>query len=129
MQRRQSHFEDVASTDLTAFERYALQAVAQTLGPEDRRAFEQQISAAKVVSRQNTIVGFYTEVEVDRERSLPATINKAGVAFEVEGVPSGMGVVLWDDNGFLKTIEGFTYGDEELPDVPLAELMALRSVS
>ncbi len=51
-----------------------------------------------------------------------------GGYFEVEGLEHGMSVVLWDDEGYLATIEGFTYEDDPLAGRDLATLKFIKLV-
>ncbi len=111
----------------TDFERKSLDCIA-ALFEQDEGAFRDQIAAAKVVDRINTIVGFYTRVEVDRAMCRPLEISYKGAHFEVKGVEHGLGVVLWGADGFLDTIEGFTYTDDPLKNVDLSGLHFVRLV-
>ncbi len=109
----------------TDFETQALNSIA-ALFETDAAAFRQQIASARVIDRINTIVGFYTRVVVDRSNCQPLSIRGKGGHFEVEGVDLGMGIVLWDDEGYLDQIEGFTYTDDPLARVDLAGLKFVR---
>jgi hypothetical protein len=109
----------------TDFETQSLNSIA-ALFETDAAAFRQQITSARVIDRINTIVGFYTRVVVDRSNCQPLSIRGKGAHFEVEGVDLGMGIVLWDDEGYLNQIEGFTYSDDPLARIDLAELKFVR---
>lgn len=111
--------------DFTDFERKALDSIAPLFEGAEA-AFRQHVSTARVTDRINTIVGFYTRVEVDRAVCQPLPIRTKGGHFEVEGIEHGMGVVLWDDDGFLDQIEGFTYGEDQLAGRALDELRFVR---
>lgn len=106
---------------LTNFERRALNAIAEGFGP-DASDFRRQIDACRVVDRVNTIVGFYTRTVVDRAVTLPLTITHRSAHFEVPGTRYGMMIVLWGDDGYLSTIEGTTYGDDDLGGKYLVDL-------
>ncbi|CAN5509390.1 hypothetical protein BH10PSE4_BH10PSE4_28460 [soil metagenome] len=105
----------------TALELRALDCLAPMFG-DDEAEFRRQVSAGEVVDRINTIVGFYTRVVVDRSLCRPLPIRFKGGHFEVGGIEHGMGVVLWDDDGYLETVKGFTYDDDPLLGRDLAEL-------
>ncbi|MEW5686253.1 MAG: hypothetical protein AB1942_15160 [Pseudomonadota bacterium] len=105
----------------TDFEQRALEDLAAAFGPQ-AGTFREQLAAARVVDRVNTKVGFYTRVVVDRFRCRPLHIRAKGGHFEVEGLSLGMGLVLWEHDGYLATIEGYTYDDLPLEGVELASL-------
>lgn len=105
----------------TDFEARALDCLAGMFGP-DADEFRKQVSASRVVDRVNTIVGFYTRVVVDRSATRPLAVSFKGGHFEVPGIDHGMGVVLWGEDGYLETIEGFTYDDDPLAGQDLSDL-------
>lgn len=111
----------------TDFEQRALEHTASLLG-DNADAFREQVAAAEVVDRINTIVGFYTRVRVNRAKCSPVPLRHQGAHFEVEGVEHGVGIVLWDtdDDGYLATIEGWTVGENPLAGVDLANLKLVR---
>jgi hypothetical protein len=112
---------------LTAFEQQALESISG-LFDEDAAAFRDQIASARVIDRINTIVGFYTRVVVDRSKCRPLNVRAKGGHFEVEGIENGMGVVLWDADGYLETIEGFSYDNDPLAGRDLATLKFIKLV-
>jgi hypothetical protein len=112
---------------LTAFEQRALESIA-VLFDADADAFRDQIASLQVIDRINTVVGFYTRVVVDRSKCRPLNIRAKGGHFDVEGIEHGVGVVLWDDDGYLETIEGFTYDDDPLAARDLATLKFIELV-
>ncbi|HZZ69035.1 MAG TPA: hypothetical protein VFE18_12755 [Phenylobacterium sp.] len=108
----------------TDFERSALEHIASTLA-DDEAAFRAQIATARVVDRINTDRGFYTRIAVDRAVASPApALNTASAHFEVACFEHGVGVILWDEDrsGYLRTIEGFAYGDSRMGGRDLAGL-------
>jgi hypothetical protein len=56
--------------NFTPFEGGVLECVARKSGPSEQ-IFRQQIAAARVVDRINTIVGFYTRVSIHRAEVSP----------------------------------------------------------
>lgn len=105
----------------TNFEARALDCLASMFGA-DAKEFRKQVNASKVVDRVNTIVGFYTRVVVDRSACRPLPVRLKSGHFEVAGIEHGIGVVLWDEDGYLETIEGFTYDDNTLAGRDLSDL-------
>ncbi len=105
----------------TRFEAQALAVIAQFFGVQEE-SFLQQVSCAKVLHRINTIAGFYTDVMVDRTKCQPINFEHRGALFNVENVENGVGVVLWDRDGYLELIEGYTIGDSQLENLKLSDL-------
>lgn len=113
--------------ELTNFERQALRDIA-ALFESEADDFLGQVASARVVDRVNTGVGFYTRVIVDRSLCKPLPVRAKGGHFEVEGLSLGLGVVLWDDEGYLRTIEGYTYEESPLEARNLSGLKYCRLV-
>jgi len=113
--------------ELTDFEHQALRDIAE-LFESGANDFLSQVAFARVVDRVNTSVGFYTRVAVDRALCRPLPINRKGAHFEVAGLSLGLGIVLWDDGGYLRTIEGYTCEDSPLEGRALASLTYRRLV-
>lgn len=107
--------------ELTNFERRTLSVIAKLFGP-DEPAFLQQVEAAKVVDRINTVVGFYTRISMDRAALTALQITHKGAHFEVPGTRYGMLVTLWDEDGYLSEIEGVTYGEDDMGGQELTDL-------
>jgi hypothetical protein len=105
----------------TEFELRALDCIASMFGDEEGE-FRKQVASSVVTDRINTLVGFYTRVVVDRSACRPLPIQFKGGHFEVDAVEHGVGVVLWDEDGYLETIEGFTYDEDPLRGRELADL-------
>lgn len=86
----------------------------------DRAALEAQLSTAMVSSRENTGAGFYTRFEIQPGKS-PAVAGermRSGPNARVEGLEHGMGFILWLENGYATTLEGYSFG-ESTSAVPL----------
>ncbi|MGI6161068.1 MAG: hypothetical protein ACOYJD_03465 [Christensenellales bacterium] len=76
-----------------------------------------QYKNAKVVSREFTGVGFYTNFMVSNENlRLKDNFNveMGNVQAELDGLKYGAGFVLFIRDGFIKSLEGYTY-DEPWP--------------
>ena len=109
---------------LTAFEEAALEAISLLFG-KDAEKFLAQVSASKVIDRINTAHGFYTRVSVDRANVQPVDLERKGGSFEVEGIEHGLGLLLCGEDGYLETIEGYSYGGDPLLGRTLADLKFL----
>jgi len=107
--------------DFTDFEVRVLDCLAALFG-KDEAAFREQVAVAKVVDRINTIHGFYTRVAIDRAACRPLEVQYKGGSFDIEGFEHGLGVVLWDEDGYLSQIEGFGYSSDMFADIDLAKL-------
>ncbi|MGV3577513.1 hypothetical protein [Brevundimonas sp.] len=107
--------------ELTDFERRTLSVIAKLFGPNEA-AFLQQVEAARVTDRIDTVVGFYTRIAMDRATVTALPITHKGAHFEVPGTRYGMLVTLWDDDGYLAQIEGVTYGEDDMGGQKLADL-------
>jgi hypothetical protein len=109
----------------TEFEAKALEAIAELFG-DKADEFRQQVARGEVIDRINTIHGFYTRVRIGRGESRPVEIAHQGGHFAVEGLQHGVGVTVWGDDGYLETIEGYTYDYGGLEGWQLSELKLLR---
>ena len=119
----------------TAFEAGVLECIARRAGAYEQ-IFRQQLAAARVVDRVNTIVGFYTRVVIDRSHTPPLT----DIPDDIRGAQTELAEANWGlvflpryRDGFLDDIEGcLNYTGEELDtdtleDKALGEL-TLRAV-
>ena len=111
--------------ELTDFERRALESMAPQLG-QHAQAFLKQVASANVIDRINTLVGFYTRVNVDRVKCSPVPLREKGAHFEVGGMENGIGVLIWDVDGYLETIEGWTVDKDTTEGVDLADLKFIQ---
>jgi hypothetical protein len=110
--------------EFTAFEGAALKAISPLVGC-DAENFLAQVNSSLVIDRINTAHGFYTRVSVDRAEVQPVALEGKGGSFEVEGIEHGIGLLLWGDDGYLETIEGYSYGGDPLLGRTLADLKFL----
>jgi hypothetical protein len=73
----------------------------------------QQVEHSRVARRELTGAGFFTELAVDR--SVPAaqvaqrTIRLRDVEADLEGLEHGAGFILLVEDGFLRSLEGYSY--------------------
>jgi hypothetical protein len=96
----------------TLLEETVLRAIFETY-PVDSAALHTQLSTAKVLRRENTGAGFYTDITVDRTSS-PAIGSerlRAGPTVRVKGLDHGMGFILWLREGYAHQLEGYSYGE------------------
>ena len=96
----------------TLLEETVLRAISETY-PVDRAALRRQLSTGKVLRRENTGAGFYTDFSVDRALS-PAIGGerlRAGPAVRVKGLDHGMGFILWLREGYAHQLEGYSFGE------------------
>jgi hypothetical protein len=76
-----------------------------------------QYEVAKILDRQFTGYGFFTDFEImDKSLRIPDNMNRevGNTQAVIEGLKLGVGFVLYIRNGFIKTLEGYTY-DEPWP--------------
>jgi len=107
--------------DLTDFETQVLHEIAPLFGANEA-LFRQQVENCQVTDRVNTGSGFYTRLTLDRSSCQPLSYNQQGGHFHVDAVAHGLGIVLWDKDGYLETIEGYTMGEVSLKDMRLSSL-------
>ena len=120
----------------TKLEAAVLDLVCKTdgrqLSVDDRRVLSTFLSTAKLVERDNTGHGFYTVFEVDRRAAArlenlsmidAPTMNMVGL-----GDGNCLGFILWAEDGYPTTPEGFQYGDlaGETVDLHNFDLTELR---
>ena len=82
-------------------------------------ALRDQFKAAVIISREFTGVGFFSRIAVpDYVERLSGRKNLeiGDVIGHLAGLKHEVGFVLFVRDGALKTLEGFTYGEERWPD-------------
>lgn len=103
---------------LTALERAVLSALLSADHPV-MAALRTQANAAYVIARDFTGHGFFARFGVPsqgRAASVrPGVLDPGDVSASVQGLDHGAGIVLFVENGVLRTLEGFAY-DEPWPD-------------
>ncbi|MFP1132127.1 hypothetical protein [Asticcacaulis sp. W401b] len=112
--------------DFTPFESYVLQELASEFESHEH-VFREQLRHAQVIDRINTGAGFYTRVKIEPSSCPALSYRQQGSHFDVADVEHGIGIVLWGDEGYLDTIEGYTYGDVSLVGRELSGLHILAS--
>jgi hypothetical protein len=110
--------------DFTHLERAILDAICDSQG-EGADSLRSLLSDARPLERDNTGHGFYTTLEVGRDR--PALAAKPGlldgpIAHMLDmGAGMMMGFILWFDSGYPNCLEGYQYCDNSGDTVDLRE--------
>jgi hypothetical protein len=106
-------------SDFTPLELAVLRAICER-HTVDRRALEQQLSSATVLSRENTGAGFYTRFTVERssDTDIGGERLRRGPAARIDGLKHGMGFILWLTEGYADCLEGYCY-DENTTGIAL----------
>ncbi len=127
-------------TGFTKLEAAVLHLVCETdakqLTTDQRQILKTQLTTATVVERDNTGHGFYTMFEMDRN-AVPrlesvSMIDAPSMSMEGMGDGNIVGFILWAEDGYPTTLEGFQYGDlagqtVDLHDYDLFELRFTES--
>jgi hypothetical protein len=94
----------------TPLERAILEAICER-NPSDRAALDAQLSSAIVRNRENTGAGFFIYLDVNRDASARITGDqkRSGPEANVAGLQRGMGFILWFDDGYASSLEGYSY--------------------
>jgi len=105
-------------TAFTNLEAAVLRLVCETdayLTADQRQVLKSQLTTATVIDRDNTGHGFYTTFEVDRNTAPKLEgvnmIDAPNMTMEGLGNGNSMGFILWAEDGYPTTLEGFQYGD------------------
>ena len=124
-------------TEFTNLEAAVLSLVCETDGKQlsrgQRQLLQTLLATAKVTERDNAGHGFYTTFEVDL--ALPKLEGLGMIdapSMKMDGLGDGtiMGFILWAEDGYPTTLEGFQCGDDAGKDVDLHEydLGQLRAI-
>ena len=94
---------------LWPIERTVLEAAAHDY-PASGDALREQIATAQVANFENTGVGFFSTLEIAREAPpLPDRSPLDAATGSVANIPHGMGFLVFLKDGYVSTIEGYTY--------------------
>jgi hypothetical protein len=120
------HQESPEPLQPTPLELAVIEAICEK-HPDDRSSIEAQLASTKVISRENTGAGFYTDFEVQRSSIIPIASARSkdlryGPQAKIESINHGMGFILWLSDGYLDCLEGYTYDD----DTTALDLINLR---
>jgi hypothetical protein len=97
--------------ELWPIERAILEAAACDY-PASADVLREQIATAQVINFENTGVGFFSTVEVARKaRPLTNDSPLDAATGSIASLPHGMGFLLFLEDGYVSTIEGYTYVD------------------
>jgi hypothetical protein len=98
--------------ELTNFERAVLEKLLAGDEPF-LGGLRRQLRVCTIRERTMTGVRFFVELDVDR--SLASAIDRSGrfgdVDATIEGLDHGAGFVLLIDDGYLRELEGYSYGE------------------
>lgn len=113
---------DVAMTEFVPIEQTAIDAILNEL-IEQRAAIAQQLIGSRVqligsrvMSRENTGGGFFTELEVSMStHRLTHALEPIGqnVHIAVSGLEYGHGMILHFKDGYANLLEGYSVGGED----------------
>ena len=99
------------------FEKIIIEDIIQTY-PEYAEKLARQYGSATVTKRTIDSRGFYTCYEIgDRTASLGdgVDLQLGENQWDINGLQYGSDYILWIKNGFISSLEGFSY-DEPWPD-------------
>jgi hypothetical protein len=96
----------------TALERAALGEICKQQ-TDDRGALEEQLATATVAQRENSGVGFFTHLAVDRTTTPLANARRVvgNIAASIEGFRQPLILLLFIKDGYAEMLEGATVGD------------------
>jgi len=106
---------------MSDFEKFETNVIKQII-TEDSTIAEKlllQYKSAKVIKREFTGVGFYTDFEIQDKSTVILTDFNSELGSLHVTLPElkyGIGFVLFIRNGFISLLEGYTYGEEQWPD-------------
>ena len=97
---------------LTAFEKKLLDALIQ--GDSEEEILRSQLNSATVEKRDYTGVGLYTYIQVEENSARLSKSNRyieetPKAHLEHPDLPNGAGVLLWFKDGYMSTLECYTY--------------------
>jgi len=109
---------DLMPTSLTSFEAEVLSSLVT--GDPEEAALRNQIANAQVVSRKHTGVGLYVNFEVSTGATRLRTSNRyieetPKMHIQHPELEAGAGALLWFKNGWLVTLECYTYAGDKWP--------------
>ncbi len=115
---------------LSPLEREIIEAILKC--QKDIQVCEQlykQYKVASVKKRIFTGVGFYTEFIIN-EKNLAIESNVqmqlGSVYATIEGLECGAGFVLFVENGFIATLEGYSYDEQWPNDAKVGEIFMVK---
>ena len=105
------------NNDLNELERAAMDALVEGTSKQ-ARILQQQVAKLAVSSRKVTQCGFYTNFTQPTSTpslNLRSRIIITGVDGSFQG--TAVGFILFIDRGYIKMLEGFTFGNDRWPDI------------
>ena len=103
----------MSNKDFEQFEKEVMQKIMQE-NPAIETVLRKQYENAKIINREFTGVGFLTTFEVGTKdlqlkEFLDGELGDVQAIFE--GLEHGVGFILFIRNGFIETLEGYTYDE------------------
>jgi hypothetical protein len=91
-------------------------ALSRLLSGEGETAvrLRRQLEKARIIGREFTGSGFFVDFDVDPALALPGAVSLTldNAHADVPGLDGGLGFLLFVRQGLVRTLEGFTYGDQ-----------------
>ena len=100
---------------------YAVLSAFAEKEAEHSSVLREQITCMRVLARENTGHGFYTDLIVVGARAVTAPSPLSAIGASVEGVEPDMGFLLWLNDGKVACLEGYTI-DGDLTGLDLMKL-------
>lgn len=96
----------------TELERAALEAIGRQ-HPDDRAALQAQLAMARVVRRENSGAGFFTDLAIDEAAPRVTSRHRVlgNVGATVDGFDAPLLLMLFMRDGFAEMLEGAACGD------------------
>ena len=112
---------------LSEFEKNLIAALIQ--GDQKEKVIHSQLDGAIVKKRDYTGVGFYTEIQVPKKRERLSKSNRyieetPKVHLEHPKLSDGAGALLWFKDGYVDTLECYTYEGDWPEDESLFTIIA-----
>ena len=108
---------------LTDLEVAALRSIFSET-PELADGLERQLAVAVVTKRENSGVGFFTDLAIPEEAPRVASASVLGYETHahVKGIEHFLGFVLFVRDGRMSLLEGYSFGDDSTTGLDLAAL-------
>ncbi|HEX3863138.1 MAG TPA: hypothetical protein VHY35_15740 [Stellaceae bacterium] len=111
------------TTALNQLERAVLQAVAVQY-PEAAAALQRQFQIATCIKRENTGVGFFTTLAIDRHKAPPVALRSpiGDVYSDVHGLTHPVGFLVFLRDGYATLLEGYTVAGDSTVDMAFDQI-------
>ena len=104
--------ENNKTMNLNSFEINLIKVLIQ--GDSEERTLLSQLDTAKVINREYNGVGLYTDIQVSQDSNRLSKSSRyieetPKAHMEHPDLPDGAGALLWFTEGFISTLECYTY--------------------